>query len=249
MYYSFKTIIESFPKEKRKGDSFLIGRFFSRPLSFVFTYIFINIGISAWLTSILSAICALAGCILFAIDNIVCSWVGVSLILFWTILDCVDGNIARIANTQGPFGEFMDAESGYVICAFIYLSIGIKASYSTSLFSQSPFLPIIFGALASICDIYSRLIHQKFSNSQYKIKGEDSNYNINIQNAESPSLLTRVRKFLSVEIGVAGLVLLCMIMGLIFPFLLDYVVLFYFTFCGLSALLISSLLSIKARKK
>ena len=238
MKYKFRDVLNAFPKEKRKGDSFFIGRFISRPISFVLTFLAANIGLSAWFVSILSAVCALSGCILFAFDNNVLSWIGVGLVILWSILDCVDGNVARLTKTQSKYGEFMDAESGYIICAFVYIAIGIKSSYDVTLFKDSPLLLIVFGSVASICDCLSRLINQKFLNSQSPVVLQNSN----------PSFFSKIRKIASIEIGPSGLVILFLILGLIFPIILEIASVFYFCFCLFSFLIVSVFFTLKARR-
>lgn len=240
LQYTMKQIKDSFPKEKTKGDS-VLGKLFSRPLSYPLTYICLNVGMSAWLASVISAIMAFVGCLLFMFNNSVCRWCGIALLLLWTIMDCVDGNIARIKQTQGPFGEFMDAESGYVMYACVYLAIGVASYHDTILFQNCRELPLIFGAVASICDVLARLIYQKFTNAEIKSEGIK-------EKIGKSSRFGTIRKKLSVELGVSGLVIVLMIIGQIFGGF-DFISIFYFAYCGASALTVFVLYAVKARKK
>lgn len=240
MKYTLRNVIQSLPSEKKKEDS-VLGIIFSRPLSYLFTYLFINIGCSAWLISLLSVIVGLSGCVLLFFDNTLCIWIGIGLILFWTILDCVDGNIARLRNTQGPKGEFMDALSGYFVCAFIFLGLGVLAFRNTSLFKSNLMFPLLFGAIASIYDILSRLIYQKYKFSCLKVTNSSNN-------KEHEGLFKKLKKFVSVQFGVAGLLPVCLVVGQIWNSLFDYILLFYLALNALALIAVSSIYSLKARK-
>ena len=114
MSYSLKQISTSLPKSKNKVSSFWV-RLWVRKFSYLVTWVCLKLHLSANTVSVLSAIDALAGCVLLCINNWVCMLIGVILINFWIVLDCVDGNIARILKKESRSGEFFDAVSGYVV--------------------------------------------------------------------------------------------------------------------------------------
>lgn len=60
------------------------------------TYLFINAGWTANMVSVLSWIVIFVAAVLLSIDNFGCMLTGVILTNFWLVLDCVDGNIARV---------------------------------------------------------------------------------------------------------------------------------------------------------
>ena len=86
-------------------------------------------------------------------------------------MDCVDGNIARVKHTASPVGEFLDAVSGYTAPAFIYLSVGVAAFNEPGILSWLGIWIIVIGAVASLSDLLSRIIYQKFLVTQLKICG------------------------------------------------------------------------------
>jgi phosphatidylglycerophosphate synthase len=91
--------------------------------------------------------------------------VGVVLINLWIVLDCCDGNIARVTKKSSYMGEFIDAVSGYVICAFNFLAIGLAAyNRSTLLFGEKNVWLVVIGAVACISNLFARLIYQKYTN-------------------------------------------------------------------------------------
>lgn len=238
--YSMKQIKDSLPQTKNKGDSLWV-QYVARNISYPFTYLFINIGLSAWTVSVLSIVVAFFACFAFCINSDFARWIGVILVHFWMICDCVDGNIARVKKTTGPMGEFIDAQSGYIISAFCYFGLGVAAYYTTR-FTQHVVLFIIFGGIASIANILSRLIHQKYTVAQIKIKEQDVIQKEEHEEFSFQSLRRRIGK----EIGLSGLFMILVVLCQLFM-IYDYVTLFYFLFCVVSLLVVVAKYSINAR--
>lgn len=174
MKYTMKDILASYTPEKRK-DTSVWAMIFSRPLSFPVTYVLINLGLSANVVSVISIFVALAACVLLAMGDGF-SAIGVFVFLFWDVMDCVDGNIARVKKTASLKGEYMDAISGYTAPAFIYLSLGIAAYNEPGhLKLLGPWI-IVIGAVASLSDLLSRIIYQKFLVTQIKLNANKDKY-------------------------------------------------------------------------
>lgn len=237
-YYSLKQIIDSLPKSKNSKDSLWV-RLFIRKISFLFTYIFINLGFSAWEASIFSIFIAIIGCVFLSINNYIFMIIGVVLINLWLIFDCVDGNIARVKKTSSSMGEFIDAISGYFISAFIYFSAGVSAYNTTILFSYYSIYFIILGAIASISGILIRLIFQKYINSK-EVKEDNKKTEKNI--------ISYLKNRLDKELGISGLVMPFLIIALIFR-LFDVFTLFYFAFNLVILIAMTIYYSIKAKRE
>ena len=124
MIYSFKFIIDSLPQKKNSNSSWWV-KLWVRKASFLFTYLFINLGFSPNAVSVLSIFFVLAACICYGFSSPVSIWVAVALINLWLILDCVDGNIARCRKIKTCYGEFVDDIGGYYVVAFIYLALAL----------------------------------------------------------------------------------------------------------------------------
>jgi glycosyltransferase involved in cell wall biosynthesis/phosphatidylglycerophosphate synthase len=167
MKYTMKDVIKSYTPDKRKKTS-IWARIFSRPLSFLVTYVLINLGFTANMVSIISIFEAMLACSFLIIGGSFLP-IGIALFLFWDILDCTDGNIARVKGTSSLIGEYMDAISGYTAPAYIYLSVGVAAYRTTYLFPEYAYWFVILGGIASISDILSRIIYQKYVVTEYRI--------------------------------------------------------------------------------
>lgn len=165
MKYTFREITASYTPEKRKNTS-MWARVFSRPLSFITAYIFANLGFSANVVSLISLVEAFIASAFIILGGKFLIW-GIVLFLFWDILDCTDGNIARLTNTSSLLGEFFDAVAGYAAVAFIYLAVGVAAYRTSTLFDENGFWFIILGGAASIFDLLARVVYQKFSVTEY----------------------------------------------------------------------------------
>lgn len=243
MHYTFKQIINSLPKSKNSKSSLWV-KLIIRKLSFIFTYLFINIGFSAWATSIFSIFIVLLGCVLLSINNSICIIVGVLLIQLWLVFDCVDGNIARVKKTSSLMGEFIDALSGYYISAFVFFAIGITAYHTTNIFYDYNILFIIIGAIASISNILTRLIHQKFVYTNIMISNNKIN---NMENdVEMHKGFAYIRSRFDKELGLSGLFMPFLIIALIFN-LFDFLCIFYFLFSLGGLFLMTLFYSIKSK--
>lgn len=165
MKYKFSDITASYTTEKRRNTS-LWARIFSRPLSFITAYIFANLGFSANAVSIISLLEAFVACAFIMIGGKY-TLVGIILFLLWDVLDCTDGNIARLTHTSSPVGVFFDAAAGYAAVAFIYLSVGVEAYRTSDMFGQNGYVFIIIGAASSILDLLARIVYQKYTVTEY----------------------------------------------------------------------------------
>ena len=171
--YSWGEIVRSLPKKKNSKSSLWV-KWIIRKLSFPFTFLFINLGFSAWSASVLSIFVALAGCAALCVDSALWRAVGVVLVELWLVMDCVDGNIARVKKTSSPMGGCIDAFSGYFITAFVFFSVGVAACYSTR-FTEHAGLWVAMGGLSSAFGLLARLIHQKYTYCVLELKKIEKN--------------------------------------------------------------------------
>lgn len=164
MKYTMKDITSSLPAEKAKLEPFW-GRVFVRPISYLITRIFINTNVTPNAVSICSCICAIIATGFLCVNNSICIWTGAILINVWSLMDCLDGNIARTKKMTSMVGEFFDALGGYHVVGFSMIGFGMAAYHTTRLFEDYKIALILIGALGGLTDILSRLIYQKYTNN------------------------------------------------------------------------------------
>lgn len=246
--YTMKNIIDSLPKEKNKGDSFWI-KYVARKISFLSTYAFINLGFTAWTVSIISVFVVMTGCVLLSINNDISRILGVILVELWMILDCTDGNIARVTKTCSYTGEFVDALSGHYTSAFIYLATGVAAFHTTTLVGDDyRYVLLIVGAIASISNILTRLVHQKYivtvfyCNENVLVK-DVMPQNTGMGKKGFQFLRTRVDK----ELGLPGLFMPWLIVSLIFR-TFEFMIVFYMLLSLAALIVMSTFYSLKVYK-
>lgn len=225
MKYTMKDVTASYTPEKRKKSS-IWARFFSRPISFVVTYIAINLGLTANMVSIISIFEAFIACLFMMIGGKFLPW-GVGLFLFWDVLDCTDGNIARIKKNASYVGEYMDAVSGYSATAFIYLSIGVAAFKTTSLLPGKEHIFIVLGGVASISDILSRIIYQKYVVTEYRLGQISEQGNIDVDRSSG---IKHIADVIMKNLSFSCLFMPLLVLACIFSYF-DILVTFYSLYC------------------
>lgn len=81
---------------------------YATTLSPLLTKLFLKLNIIPNYVTILMIISGMIGAILFSIPNIVCKVIGGVFIHLWYILDCSDGEVARITKRFSKFGKEID---------------------------------------------------------------------------------------------------------------------------------------------
>lgn len=113
---------------KRNYEKYLpLSRFVFRPAGFLLTWISIRLGLSTEAVAWLSGIVGIIGCALLVFGSERLLPVGLGLLLFFNLLDCVDGSIARTTKTENPYGRFLDSICGGIVDFVFWAIIGIAA--------------------------------------------------------------------------------------------------------------------------
>lgn len=227
MKYSMKDITSSLTKKKNSRSSLWV-QLWVRKASFPVTYLFINSGWSANMVSVLSWILIFVAAVFLSINNFWWMLAGVLLTNFWLVLDCVDGNIARVKKVKTFMGDFFDAVAGYGPFSFTTLALGI-AAYNTSFLvtEESKIWLIVIGGFGAMCNLYMRLIHQKYLNCYFVAEeklGESEQ--ITLKDTEDKKSFSYIREQIDKNLGVAGLFMPWLFVAL-FTNTFDIMVLFY----------------------
>lgn len=206
MKYTYKDITSSLTKKKNSRSSLWV-QLWVRKASFPITYLFINTGWTANMVSVLSWLLIFAAAVLLCINNFWCMLAGVILTNFWLVLDCVDGNIARVKKVKTFMGDFYDAVAGYGPFSFTTVALGVAAYHTSFLFSKEYVQWfILIGAIGAIANIYMRLVHQKYLNCYFagqKILGELDE--ITLKDTEDKKSFAYIREQIDKNFGVSGL--------------------------------------------
>ena len=97
---------------------------------------------------------------MFYYDNLICNLTGIMLLVSANILDCVDGQLARMTGIKSKIGRILDGLAGDIWFLLIYVCLALRLTYTygTAWF----FVPAVLSALshiiqASITDYYKTL--------------------------------------------------------------------------------------------
>ncbi len=156
MKYSIHDIRVSLPAEKKASDG-IWTVFILRPLSIPVTWLALRLGMSANGVSWFSAVIAAAGGILFGLTGFWLPLAGIILLNLFSILDCVDGNVARVTGTAGPWGGWSDAVVGFIAYTVIFLASGVYV------FLRGGWWPVLLVAgITSSANLLTRVAYQKY---------------------------------------------------------------------------------------
>ena len=230
MKYSVKDVKRAIPIEKKKRDS-IWTKIWPRPLSYYFSAFLLNIYVTPNMVSVISIIVAILASVFIGINSEGFIIAGLILLNLFIEFDCIDGMMARTLKSNSYMGEFYDAMGGYTMCAFPLLSIGLCAYHTgRNIILNDGEILLILAALGCICDIFSRLIYQKYTsnvmiadskNGRELIRENDRFY------SEKPSFsITYLRLLIDREFGVAGFFPPIVLLAYIFKFI-DCVVIIY----------------------
>ena len=137
-----------------------IDRLFYRPLGFFIAKRLRHTGITPNMVTIFSIFVGAAAGPLFYYHNICFTLTGVLCLISANLLDCVDGQLARLTNTKSKIGRILDGLAGdiWFLLIYIFLALRLKNELGTLLF----FIPAVLSGLshlvqANITDYYKTL--------------------------------------------------------------------------------------------
>jgi len=169
--YTLREIIASLPPEKVKQDG-LWTRFVLRPISFPVAWAALRLGLSPSFVSYFSALLSVAAGILFAWPNFVLAGIGAVLFNVFSVLDCVDGNMARVSGKAGPWGGWADAISGFITYSSVFFATGLYIYWKTE------WWPVLLVAgLTSSANLLTRVAYQMYKN----IEGDSAHGSVSFE--------------------------------------------------------------------
>lgn len=103
-----------------------IDRIFYRPIGFRIARLLRGTGITPNMVTVISIFVGAAVGFMFYHENIVYNICGILLLVFANILDCVDGQLARLTGIKSAIGRILDGFAGDIWFASIYIGFALR---------------------------------------------------------------------------------------------------------------------------
>jgi 1L-myo-inositol 1-phosphate cytidylyltransferase / CDP-L-myo-inositol myo-inositolphosphotransferase len=124
-----------------------VDRFFNRKISRWFTRIFLAIGLSPNVITILAALIGLVAAAGFGFGTYSAGIAAALLFQLAAVIDCCDGEVARLTFTESPFGAWLDIAMDNVVHMAIFAGIAV-GSYLHMAGSDGAWVPLVLGSAA-----------------------------------------------------------------------------------------------------
>ena len=123
----------------------LVDRYFNRKLSGPLTRWFLKTSITPNQITLLSFAIGLISALLFLKGDYYYNILGVAIFQFSAVLDCCDGEVARIKSMQSRLGKWLD-----IVCDnIVHIAIFLAIAWSFYILENSPFY-LILGGFSSL---------------------------------------------------------------------------------------------------
>lgn len=158
------------PQKRATAKNDLFAFYVGRPITYVLTVPLLYTNISPNTVTWISFIPVFLGLILMWLGRgtVALFWGWFSFFM-WSMLDGIDGNIARYKKQYSKMGDTLDATVGYFAQALMPVAAGIAAAHHigffTEQFSFNPENYIVLGALSGLWTVLPRLVMHKAINS------------------------------------------------------------------------------------
>ncbi|MBK7095267.1 MAG: CDP-alcohol phosphatidyltransferase family protein [Saprospiraceae bacterium] len=103
-----------------------LDRKFYRPIGFQMTLLIKNTGITPNMVTIFSIIVGICGGFCFYFPSLKMNIIAVGLMIFANILDCVDGQLARLNGIKSKIGRILDGFAGDLWFSTLYFAIALR---------------------------------------------------------------------------------------------------------------------------
>lgn len=178
----------------------IVDLYFYRPIGFWIARVLRSTGITPNMITFFSIfVGAGAGWLFYFTNNFTYTLIGILLLVFANILDCVDGQLARLTGIKSEIGRILDGIAGDIWFTVIYVALALRLThlYGTAWF----FVPAVAAGLshllqAGITDYYKTL-HLYFVSKE---KGKEFQRTEQVK-AQRKEIKKRVNKFFYVLYG------------------------------------------------
>ena len=134
--------------------------FFTERVSLPIAKVFCKLDASPSFVSVLGGLFGVGGAALLVFNNLICTIIGILMIIFCSILDCADGQVARISHKGSMFGRCFDGTIDSIVYFAIYLCVAIRVIFFTNIpFTDIPWFPWYGLGLFVFIVIFGVFIH------------------------------------------------------------------------------------------
>jgi phosphatidylglycerophosphate synthase len=131
-----------------------VDRYFNRKLSRWFTRLFLAIGLSPNSVTALAGLIGLLAAAGFGLGTYSAGVVAAVLFQLAAVIDCCDGEVARLTFTESPFGAWLDLVLDNIVHMAIFAGIAVGL-YTTRMGQADEWVPVALGVAAiagnSVC--------------------------------------------------------------------------------------------------
>ncbi|CAI4030580.1 1L-myo-inositol-1-phosphate cytidylyltransferase [Nitrospira tepida] len=127
----------------------IVDRYFNRKLSPFFTKLFLKLKLSPNAITVAATLIGLAGAACFGMGTYAAGLLGALLFQLAAVIDCCDGEVARLTFTESPLGAKLDLVLDNVVHMAVFAGIAYGA-YQAHAASEQAWLYLALGAVAVI---------------------------------------------------------------------------------------------------
>lgn len=164
-------------EQKRRENKYDIWvTYVLRPLSILFTIPLVGKNVNPTSITKLSVLCCIIGFFVLSFSTTLYeAIIGWFFFFLWSLMDCIDGNVARCNNACSKLGDLWDTTGGYTAMVLVYFSAGIVAFKELGYYNYlDDYYYLILGSGTSVFSIFPRLVMHKKKSSEIDSSGVKS---------------------------------------------------------------------------
>jgi len=144
-----------------KGDfEGFVDRYFNRKVSRGFTRLFLELGLSPNSITILAGLIGFVAAAGFGLGTYSAGILAALLFQLAAVIDCCDGEVARLTFTESPFGAWLDIALDNLVHMAIFAGIA-GGLYTTQMGQEDDWVPLALGGAAVLGNGFSFLLVEK----------------------------------------------------------------------------------------
>lgn len=165
-YQPVRTLADVQTAEKKLFSSLkgefegFVDRYFNRKVSRWFTRLFLAMGLSPNSITVLAGLIGLVAAVGFGMGTYSAGIVAALLFQLAAVIDCCDGEIARLTFTESPFGAWLDVVLDNIVHMAIFAGIAVGL-YMTHMGQTDDWVPLALGVASVFGNGLSLLLAEK----------------------------------------------------------------------------------------